>query len=167
MKRSHKIQGWSWGLPPFPSVKFNIPESCPQIWTACNLIALPTKVSGIRWWSRRTCSHLLLWELQNYNLLLNNCRPENVGSHQKKIPHVQGQRRSPSKMVGGAKSHLESNSIPARDDQRAQTKPCVHQDPETPQRLSQTSVWVSCGGQRPAARTGALGAATWVTQPVA
>ena len=31
------------------------------------------------------------------------------------IPHIQGQRRSPSKMVGGVKSHLESNSIPARD----------------------------------------------------
>ena len=38
----------------------------------------------------------------------------------KKIPHVQGQRRSPSKMVGGAKSHLESNPLPARDTQRAQ-----------------------------------------------
>ena len=37
------------------------------------------------------------------------------------ISHVQGQRRSPSKMVGGAKSHLESNPLPARDAQRAQT----------------------------------------------
>ena len=41
-------------------------------------------------------------------------------------------------MVGGAKSHLESKPIPTRDTQRAQTKPCVHQDPETPQKLSQT-----------------------------
>ena len=41
-------------------------------------------------------------------------------------------------MVGGAKPCLESNAIPTRDAQRAQTKPCVHQDPETPQRLSQT-----------------------------
>ena len=31
------------------------------------------------------------------------------------IPHVQGQRKSPSKMVGGVKSHLESNLIPTRD----------------------------------------------------
>ena len=38
-----------------------------------------------------------------------------------KISHVQGQRRSPSKMVRGAKLHLESNPIPARDAQRAQT----------------------------------------------
>ena len=43
-------------------------------------------------------THLLLGELQDYNLLLNNCG-QNVGSKQKKIPHVQGQRRSPSKAV--------------------------------------------------------------------
>ena len=36
-----------------------------------------------------------------------------------KIPYVQGQR-SHSKMVGGAKSHLESNPILARDGQMAQ-----------------------------------------------
>ena len=37
------------------------------------------------------------------------------------IAHIQGQRRSPSKMVGGVKSQSESNPIPARDAQRAQT----------------------------------------------
>ena len=37
------------------------------------------------------------------------------------MSHVQGQRRSHSKMVGGAKLLLESNPIPARDAQRAQT----------------------------------------------
>ena len=42
-------------------------------------------------------------------------------SYCEEIPHVQGQRRSPSKMVGGVKSCLESNPIPARDAQRAQT----------------------------------------------
>ena len=68
-------------------------------------------------WSRRTCAHLLLWELQKYNLLLNNHWKENVGSHQKKIPHIQGQRRSPSKTVG----RVKSNPISARDAQRAQT----------------------------------------------
>ena len=52
----------------------------------------------------------------------------------KKIRHVQGQRRSPRKMVEGGKLHLESNPIPSRDAQSAQTKPCAHQ--ETPQRLS-------------------------------
>ena len=56
-------------------------------------------------------------------LAMNNHQKENVGSHQKKIPHIQGQRRSPSKMVKGAKSRLESNPIPARDARRAQTSP--------------------------------------------
>ena len=37
------------------------------------------------------------------------------------IPHIEGQR-SPSKMVGGVKSHLESNPITTRNTQRAQTK---------------------------------------------
>ena len=37
------------------------------------------------------------------------------------VPHIQGQRRSPNKMVGGAKSCLESNTMPARDAHRAQT----------------------------------------------
>ena len=86
------------------------------------------------------CADLLLRELQNYNSLLNNHRQEDIESHQKKISHVQGQRRSPSKMVGGAKSHLESNPIPARDAQRAQTKLYAHQ--ETPQRLGQTCLWI-------------------------
>jgi len=37
----------------------------------------------------------------------------------KKITHIQGQRRSPSKMLGGVKLLLESSPIPARDTQRA------------------------------------------------
>ena len=37
------------------------------------------------------------------------------------ISHIQGLRRSPSKMVGRVKSHLESNPIPARDAQSTQT----------------------------------------------
>ena len=97
-----------------------------------------------RWWSRRRCTHLLLRELQTYNLLLNNHRQDNVGSRQKKIPHVREQRRRPSKTVGGVRSYLESNPTPARDTWRAQTKPGAHRNPETPQRLSQTCVWVSC-----------------------
>ena len=68
------------------------------------------------------------------------------GSDCEEIPHVQDQRRNPSKMVGGAKSHLESNPIPARKAQRPQTNlvpPTPAQDPETPQRLRQNCVWVS------------------------
>ena len=71
----------------------------------------------LRQWSGRMCAHLLLRELQNYNLLLNNQQQENVGSHEKKTSHIQGQRRSPNKM----QSHLESNPIPTRDSWRAQT----------------------------------------------
>ena len=86
-----------------------------------------------RWQSRRICTHLLLLELQNYNSLLNSCQKENAGSHPKKIPHVQGQRRSTNKMVGGTKSHLESNPIPASDVRRAQTK-LVHTRTQRPHR---------------------------------
>ena len=35
-------------------------------------------------WQSRTCTHLLLRELQNCNSLLNNHRQENVGPHKKK-----------------------------------------------------------------------------------
>ena len=56
--------------------------------------------------------------------------------------YVKGQRKSPNKMVGEAKSHVETNPLPARDTQRAQTNPCVPQDPGTPQRISQTCLWV-------------------------
>ena len=72
-------------------------------------------------------------ELQNYNSLLNNHRQENVESHQKKIPHIQRQRRSPNKTIGGGELHLESNPTQARDAQRPQTKACAHQDPGKPQ----------------------------------
>ena len=121
------------------------------------------------WWSKRMCVHFLLQELKNYNMLLYKHQQENVGSHEKKIAHVQGQRRRPSKTVEGVKSHLESNSIPTIDAWRAQIKPYAHQDPETPQRLNQTHVWDPClthtcgvmGQQWPAAGAGALGAATW------
>ena len=58
-------------------------------------------------WQSRTCTHLLLREIQNCNL--NNHPQETVGSHQKKKKkiHIQGQRRSPKKTVGVSKSCLE------------------------------------------------------------
>ena len=84
-------------------------------------ITLLTKAHKItRWQSRRMCAHF-----SGENSKITTCcwkhLQEIVGYHQKKIPHVQGQRRNTSKMVGGAKSHLESNTIPARDAWRAQT----------------------------------------------
>ena len=59
---------------------------------------------------------------------------------EKKILLVQGQRRSPKKMVGEARSCLESNPIPARDAERAPTKSCAHQ--KNSQRMIQTCLWV-------------------------
>ena len=58
-----------------------------------------------------------------------------LDSTKKRYPTSKGKGDAPNKMVGGAKSHLESNPMPARDTWRAQIKPCVHQDPEAPQRL--------------------------------
>ena len=121
-----------WSLVPLPFLN--------PAWTSTSSLLKPC-LDLPRWHSRRTCTHLLLQKLQSCNLLLNNHLQENVGSHQEKIPHFQGQRRSPNKKVGGAKLHLESNPIP-RDAHRAQTKPCAHQEPETPLRLSQTCLWV-------------------------
>lgn len=59
-----------------------------------------------------------------YQQKLKNHQQENIGSHQKKIPHAQGERRAPNKMVEGVKSYLDSNLMLARDTQR-QTKPCT------------------------------------------
>ena len=55
---------------------------------------------------------LIFWEKsKNTTHCWTTVRQENVGPHQNQISHVQGQRRSPSKMVGGEKSCLESNPI--------------------------------------------------------
>ena len=65
-------------------------------------------------------------------------------------------------MVEGAKSHLKSNPIPARDAERAQTS-FVHTGPRDPTETeTELCLSVSCGGlgqQWTAAGTGALGAA--------
>ena len=47
------------------------------------------------------------------------------------IPHVQGQTRRPSKMIGGVNSRLESDPIRNRDTQRAQTN-LVHTRTQEP-----------------------------------
>ena len=102
-----------------------------------------------------------LREFQNYNLLLNNHQQENVGPHQENIPLIQGQRRSPSKMVGRAKSYLESNSIPARDAQRAQKTLCTLEPRDLTETEPELCLNVSCGSmgqQWPDTGAGALGA---------
>ena len=47
-----------------------------------------------RWWSRKTCAHLLLQELQNYNLLLNEHWQENVGSYKNDTPYPTAREKS-------------------------------------------------------------------------
>ena len=90
------------------------------------------------WWSRSMCDH----PARTPKLQLTTKQPSTVECwiqlKKKKILHIQEQRRSPNKMVGGAKLHLKSNTVLPRYAQRAQTKPFVHQDSETQQRLSQT-----------------------------
>ena len=58
------------------------------------------------------------------------------------MPHTQGQRRSPRKKVGGAKSHLESNPIPTRDTQTNKT--CSPGDPTETE--TELCLSVSCIG---------------------
>ena len=67
------------------------------------------------------------------------------------ISHIQGKRRSPRKMVRGARLRLETNPITFRDTQSSNT-PGARQDPDTTQRLRQNcvsvspeEVWVSSG----------------------
>ena len=86
---------------------------------------------------------------------------------EKIIPHVQGQRRSWNRTVGGAQSCLISNLISTRDSWRAQTKPCVPPDPRK-EAVITTKDWarpvcaclmtscVGMGQQWPATGTGAL-----------
>ena len=56
------------------------------------------------------------------------------------IPHVQGQRRSPSKMVGEITFRIKPHTCKRCSE--GSNLPCVHKDPETPQRLRQNCDWV-------------------------
>ena len=53
-------------------------------------------------------------------------------AHFEEMPFVQGQSRSLSNMVGGAKSHLESNPLTLQRFSEGSNIPCVHQNPENP-----------------------------------
>ena len=78
------------------------------------------------------------------------------------ILHIQRQRRSSSKMVGGAKLCLESNPIPTRDAQRAQINLMSTRTQNPTETELELCFSVSCRGtgqQWPAAGAGALGAA--------
>ena len=55
---------------------------------------------------------------------------------------MQGQRKSPNKMVGGAKSRLESNPMPARDIWRAQRKTLCASGPRGSTETDQNCLWM-------------------------
>ena len=86
----------------------------------------------------------------------------------KRHPMSKGKGEAPSKMVGGAKSHLESNPIPARDAWRAQTSPskvligCAPGPRDPTETEPELGLSVSCRGagqQWTSLRAAALGAA--------
>ena len=81
------------------------------------------------------CAHLLLLALQIYKTL-NKHRKENVGSHKKDTPHPRAKEKPHQ---DGRRGEITFRIKPHTLQRcwRTQTKPCVHQDPETPQRLSQ------------------------------
>ena len=65
-------------------------------------------------------------------------------------------------MLGGVRSHLESNPISTRDAQRTQQTFCAPGSRDPTETQTELCVSISCGGmgqQWPAARAGALGAA--------
>ena len=80
-------------------------------------------------------------------------------SSREEIPHAQWQRRNPSKMVGGANLHLESNPTPARDAQRLKHTLCTPGPRDPTETETDLCFSISCGGisqQRTASGTGAL-----------
>ena len=119
---------------------------------ALQVDSLPTELSGK--------PHFLLWELQNYKSRLKSHRQENVGSHQKDNPRPRAKEKPQQDGRRGeitfrVKPHTHQRYL------EGSNKPCTHQDPETPQRLSQNCeclLWRS-GSAVDCCRTGALGAA--------
>ena len=80
----------------------------------------------------------------------------------KEILHVQGQSRSPIKMVGGVKSHLESNPIPTKMFREFRQTLCTPGPREPTKTKLELCLSVSCsdmGQQWPDTGVGALGAA--------
>ena len=91
-------------LMPYPVAwQLDFAFSCCHSWQLTSSLSLPSE------------------EMTSNNMEKEECKILGCWSGYEEIPHIQGQKRSPSKMVGGAKSHLASNYIPARDAHRART----------------------------------------------
>ena len=63
------------------------------------------------WGSQGKNAEVVCYSLLQWNFVKQRLRSPGASGCEE-IPHIQGQRRSPRKTVGGAKLHLESNPIP-------------------------------------------------------
>ena len=80
-----------------PKIKEKVPEATSEI------RIIKYRAFGSRWQSRRTCAHLL-WEYQKLQLAVEQPSTGGYSNPPEKIPHVQRQRSSHSKTVGGVQS---------------------------------------------------------------
>ena len=89
------------------------------------------------------CTNVFLRGLQNCYSLLNTHWQEYVESHQKKdMWHPRTKEKTQQNCSKDKIAFIIKPHTCQRCSEDTQTKPCVHQDPETTQRLSQTCLWV-------------------------
>ena len=145
--------------------------------TSCFCLPVPYDEKDINKQDRRVKGYVLIFSCVNSKFATScwtTMDRRMLESTKKKISQFQGQRRSPSKTVGGAKLHLESSPILTRDAWKTQAKSYAHQDPDVPATETEPDlpliVWVSraqvqvsvvCGGNRDWLWQ------TWITQRVA
>ena len=96
----------------------------------------------VRGQSRRTCVHLL-WELQNYNVLLNNHRQENVGSHQKRYPTSKAKEKPKQDGRRGKIAFRIKPLTHQRCSEGSNKTLCAPGDPTDTEPDMPLSVWVS------------------------
>ena len=113
-----------------------------------------------------SCAYRTFTKITNiYHMLLNNHQQENVGTHQKEIPHIQEQRRNQNKSVGGGTIMFKINPNTLQRHLEGTNKNLCAPGPrerssDPHKRLSQTCLWVfekllrrhgstaACGGDR-------------------
>ena len=112
--------------------------------TSCFCLSVPYDEKDINKQDGRLKGHVLIFSCVNSEVAtscfttMDRMLDSTKKIKNKKKSQFQRQRRSPNKMVGGAKLFLESNLILTRDAWRTQTNSCAHQDPDVPQRLRET-----------------------------
>ena len=137
--------------------------------SSCPMMEKDKRLMEAFWWERLTKKNSLVLmggamlgiSLIQFSVDEWSCVPSLLFTCAKEIPHVQGQRNH-SKMVGGANSGSESNPIPARDTQRAQTNLGCTRTQRPTETETELCLSVSCGGtgqQWTATGAGALGVA--------